>query len=235
MTIGCLFVHGFGGAPYELKPLYEEINQSTDWILKFPILPGHSEQESLEGRQFEEWIQKAEENLQELSNTCETINLIGYSMGGMIAAYLSTKYKVDKLILLSTSAHYIDTGQIAKDLWKMIKDGMQGDLTENDMFQRYIQRLGSAPMSASIQFQKLVNELRPCFQKVYVPSLIVQGGEDGLLPPKSAEFIYESIPAADKTLHFLPQSKHMVCYGPEQDDLINLCCEFLDMDKRIEL
>jgi carboxylesterase len=233
LTTGCLFIHGFGGAPYELEPLYHKIKESTEWKLKIPILPGHDENESLEEREYMEWVNKAEEDLKELKTECETVYLVGYSMGGVIAAYLATKYNVEKLILLSTSAHYLDPAQIAEDLWKMAKDGVRGDLRENDLFQRYTRRMGSAPMSASLEFRKLVDELRPFFQEVKSPALIIQGGEDGLLPPKSARFIYDSIQSTEKNLHFLPQSKHMVCHGPEQTDLLNLVCDFLEVDRTL--
>ncbi|ARI77962.1 alpha/beta hydrolase [Halobacillus mangrovi] len=233
MTIGCLFIHGFGGAPYELEPLYHKLKESTEWKLKVPILPGHDEGESLEEKEYREWVDKAEDDLKGLISECDKVYLIGYSMGGVIAAYLSTKYTVDKLILLSTSAHYLDPAQLAKDILKMAKEGLQGDLKENDLFQRYIRRMGAAPMSASLEFQKLVNDLRPFFHQVKVPALIIQGAEDGLLPPKSAQFIYDSIQSTEKTLHFLPQSKHMVCHGPEQSDLLHLVCEFLEVDQTL--
>ncbi|ARI78713.1 alpha/beta hydrolase [Halobacillus mangrovi] len=166
MTIGCLFIHGFGGAPYELDPLYEEIKKHTDWMLKIPVHPGHDEGESLKEREYTKWVNRTEEDLKELKESCDTIYLIGYSMGGVMAAYLSTRHKVDKLILLSTSAHYIDVSQIAEDIWNMVKDGLRGNLMENDLFQRYIRRMGSAPMSASIKFQNLADEFRPYFEKV---------------------------------------------------------------------
>ncbi|QST00593.1 alpha/beta fold hydrolase [Pontibacillus sp. ALD_SL1] len=234
MAVGCLFIHGFGGAPYELEPLYKEIEEHSNWELKIPILPGHNEDESLKEREYMDWVHKAENDLRKLKARCDTVYIIGYSMGGVIAAYLSTIYKVDKLVLLSTSAHYIDISQIAKDLWKMAKDGIRGDLLENDLFHRYIRRMGNAPASASLQFQKLVGEFRPYFKQVTTPTLILQGGEDGLLPPKSARYIYNSIQVTEKTLHFLPQSKHMVCHGPDQSDLIDMCFEFLDHSKRTE-
>nr|WP_220127325.1 alpha/beta fold hydrolase [Halobacillus locisalis] len=227
MTVGCLFIHGFGGAPYELEPLYSIIKERTDWELRLPILPGHDKNESLDGREYMEWVSKAEKELEDLTFSCDTIYVIGYSMGGVIASYLSTKYNVSKLVLLSTSAHYIDVTQLAEDTWKMAKDAARGDLLENDLFQRYIRRMGSTPISASLEFQKLVDDLRPYFEKVDAPTLVLQGGEDGLLPPKSAEYIYESIQSEDKTLHFLPRSKHMLCYGPDKDDLMNTCCDFL--------
>ncbi|TGB01963.1 alpha/beta hydrolase [Halobacillus salinus] len=229
MTTACLFIHGFGGSPYETEPLYTVLEECTDWELRAPILPGHDENESLENREYMEWVSKAEKELEDLLFNYNHVYVIGYSMGGVIAAYLATKYNVEKLVLLSTSAHYIDVSQLAEDIWKMAKDAADGDLFENDLFQRYARRMGTTPMSASIEFQKLVDDLRPYFSKVDVPTLVLQGGQDGLLPPKSAEYIYDSIQCEDKTLHFLPQSKHMLCHGPEQKDLIQACRNFLEI------
>ncbi|NQD52654.1 carboxylesterase, partial [Bacillus altitudinis] len=42
--IGCLCIHGFTGAPYEVEPLAEYLKQTTDWTVQSVTLPGHGEE-----------------------------------------------------------------------------------------------------------------------------------------------------------------------------------------------
>src|SRR5690625_5881355 len=98
---GCLIIHGYTGGPYEVKPLIEYLQTNTDWKLSVPILPGHGEELSLEGISYDKWLEAAEKEMIKLMEECEILYVIGFSMGGMIAAYLAAKYDVEKLVLLA--------------------------------------------------------------------------------------------------------------------------------------
>ncbi|TXK89896.1 alpha/beta fold hydrolase, partial [Parageobacillus sp. SY1] len=93
MMIGCLCIHGFTGSPDEVAPLAEYLQKRTDWVIKTPILPGHGKRLQLKGITYDQWFQAAERELQALMEICETVYVIGFSMGGVIAVYLAEKYK----------------------------------------------------------------------------------------------------------------------------------------------
>src|SRR5690625_6969791 len=81
---------------------------NTDWKLSVPILTGHGEEFSLEGISYDKWLEAAEKEMIKLMEECEILYVIGFSMGGMIAAYLAAKYDVEKLVLLAPARKYID-------------------------------------------------------------------------------------------------------------------------------
>ncbi|MFP3325017.1 carboxylesterase, partial [Planococcus sp. SIMBA_160] len=58
--IGCLCIHGFTGAPYEVEPLAQYLKQTTDWTVQSITLPGHGEELRLKGILYQEWIATAE-------------------------------------------------------------------------------------------------------------------------------------------------------------------------------
>ncbi len=129
----------------------------------------------LKGVCFQEWIACAEVELVRLLKTCDTVFLIGFSMGGMIAAYLAGKYPVSRLVLLSAAAQYISPGQLIQDLKNVIKDSLQGKLEDNLLYKRYKQKLTSTPVSSAFQFRKLVKMTKPALKNLRIPVLIVQG------------------------------------------------------------
>ncbi|WP_243292524.1 alpha/beta fold hydrolase [Bacillus sp. FJAT-47783] len=229
--IGCLCVHGFTGGPYEVEPLAEHLKRTTNWDIRVPTLPGHGETLSLTGVRFEAWIEHVEKELVDLLNHTDRVYMIGFSMGGLIAAYLSTKYSVSKLVLLSAAAYYMNPGQMFADIKKMIRDGVQGSLTENELFNRYKKKIKETPFSATVQFRKLVRFVKPALKQVQAPTLIVQGERDGIVPVKSAHYLYEVIPTTEKELCFLPMSKHHVCYGEDFPVLVNRVESFLQSKK----
>ncbi|KMY52797.1 carboxylesterase [Bacillus sp. FJAT-27231] len=231
--IGCLCIHGFTGAPYEVEPLAEYLHEKTTWKIVVPTLPGHGETLSLKGITYKQWIKCAEKEMEKLLVECETIYVIGFSMGGLIAAYLAEKYPVEKLILLSAAAKYINVGQLLKDIKQMWKDMRSGTLSENELFLRYKNKFLFTPLSAAWQFRKMAAYSKPLFAKIQVPTFIAQGLADGIVPPKSAEYIYRRLPSNQKELYYVPHAKHHICHTGEKEQLFEKVFTFLKGSSRV--
>ena len=225
--IGCLFIHGFTGAPYEIEPLARYIRDSTDWVVRTPTLPGHGETLYLKGTHYSEWIEYAEKELIDLLRTCDKVFIIGFSMGGLIAGYLATRYPIQKLVLLSAAAYYINPKQLVADIKIMLRDGLNKTLHKNELYLRYKKKIVDTPLSATIEFRKLVRKIRPELHRIKVPTLIVQGECDGIVPIKSANYLHQVISSTEKKLLLLPCAKHHVCYGEDQDKLFKEVDTFL--------
>ncbi|MCV9884265.1 alpha/beta hydrolase [Metabacillus halosaccharovorans] len=231
--IGCLFIHGFTGAPYEVEPLASYIKEKTGWVVKVPTLPGHGVTLSLKGHTYMEWITYAEQELLTLMDEVDEVYVIGFSMGGIIASYLAANYNIQKLVLLSAAAYYVNLKQIFLDSKEMIKDLMNGNIKDNELFNRYKMKIMHTPIKATFEFQKLVKKVKPYFQYLNIPVLIIQGECDGIVPVKSAYYLYNSIPSKQKKLHLLPCSKHHVCHGDDYEDLKNYVEEFLYKEDKV--
>lgn len=229
--IGCLLIHGFTGAPYEVEPLADFLKERTDWKFSVPTLPGHGVPGSLKGVQYHEWIDYAEAELTKLIDTCDEVYVIGFSMGGMIASYLAAKYPVEKLILLSAAAYYLNPKQLAVDIQEMVKDSLQGNLRANELFLRYKRKIIETPFAATLQFRRLVSFIKPLLHQVNVPTFIAQGESDGIVPPKSAEYLFQTISAKQKKLSYIKHSKHLICHCEERDSLFSQVFDFL-MEKK---
>ncbi|WP_270182851.1 alpha/beta hydrolase [Alkalihalobacillus sp. CinArs1] len=225
--VGCMLIHGFTGAPYEVEPLADYLREHTDWKISVPTLPGHGEYETLHGVSFQEWIDTAEEKLKELLETCDTVYLVGFSMGGVLAGYLATAYKVEKLVLLSAAYRYIHPVQMVKDIGRMVLDTSRGQISQNELYIRYKEKLKVTPFQASLQFRKLVQKLRPSFRDVKVPTLILQGKLDSMVPYKTAHTIYQTIGSKQKQFHVMDCSRHLICHGDDRDDVIQKVYQFL--------
>ncbi|MFZ7947030.1 MULTISPECIES: alpha/beta hydrolase [Bacillaceae] len=225
--IGCLLIHGFTGAPYEVEPLASFLEENTDWLFSVPTLPGHGEPGALKGVRYQEWIDCAEAELKKLNEACKVVYVIGFSMGGLIASFLAAKHPVDKLILLSAAAYYVNPRQLGADIKKIILDSFQGNLQENELFHRYKRKITETPLAATLQFRKLVSSVKPLLGQVKVPTLIAQGDCDGIVPPKSAEYLYQTIGAKQKKLTYIKDSKHHICHCEERSALFSQVLDFL--------
>jgi len=225
--IGCLCIHGFTGAPFEVAPLVQYLQAKTDWHFVVPTLPGHGESLALKGVRYLDWINHAEQAFLDLMKMCDTIYVIGFSMGGLIASYLAAHYHVDKLVLLSAAAFYVNPKQLAVDIVEMMKDSVKGKLTSNELFIRYKRKIKETPLTATLQFRTLVTQVRPLLGEITTPTFIAQGECDGIVPPKSARYLYQQIGAKQKKLIYYQNSKHLICHSVEREKLFNEVFHFL--------
>lgn len=231
--IGCLCIHGFTGGPYEVAPLAAYLRSHTDWQVEVISLPGHGETLHLKNANHEEWIQAAEEAMKKLDQLCDKIYLVGFSMGGMIASYLSAKYpKSSKLVLLSASGKYLNYKQLTKEWLELAMAGLKGEWKDNFLFQQYKRKLkpGVVPLKALLEFRKCVNFTTPYLHEVRCPVLIAQGLQDSMVPFKTAHYLEKEIPAKTEVV-FFEKSKHLICLGDDKDDLNESVFSFLMRDQ----
>ncbi len=87
--IGALLVHGFSGTPGELRPLAERLAEQG-YSVEAPLLAGHGgSQDELAAVTWRDWVASARQALGALRARCETVVLVGFSMGGAITLYLA--------------------------------------------------------------------------------------------------------------------------------------------------
>ncbi|WP_112179719.1 MULTISPECIES: carboxylesterase [Paraliobacillus] len=223
--IGCLCIHGFTGGAYEIEPLADHLRSQTDWYIEVPTLPGHGKELALEKVSYQDWIEKAEEALIELRQKVDSVYLVGFSMGGMIAAYLAAKYDVTKLVLLSPSRKYLNMKQLTIDISQFIRDKLIGELENNFLYQQYHHKKGAIPFRAYIEFVKCMKFTKPFLQSVTCPVLVAQGIQDGVVPYTTTQYLDKEIPSEIEVIYYF-DSKHLICLGEDKDILSKAVCKF---------
>lgn len=218
--IGCLIIHGFAGAPQEVSYIEAHIKKKN-WLVYSPELPGHDgTKEGLKSVTYKHWLYKAKIALEELMERCDKVYLIGFSMGGMIASFLAARYPVERLVLLSSAAYYLNPKQIVQDVKGWFLEGIRGEMDDDNLYKFYKEKVTRTPVTATIEFAKMIRKLRPHLNKIEAPTLIIQGESDGLVPQKSAEYIYDQIQSDEKKLYFFPDAKHYIWFGEHKNRLL---------------
>lgn len=228
--VGCLLIHGFTGSGFEVEPLVHHLTGRGIHAV-CPTLAGHgiNPEKPMQDVVWQDWVRSAEVAIQQLKDEYDTIYVIGFSMGGLIAGYLANRYQADKLVLLSASVFYLNPKQLAKDLAALTQSLLKNP-EQRQAFRHYTERIKAIPLKAVSEFRRLVRALKPELANITIPTLIIQGALDDLVDPKSATYIHDSVKSTDKHLHILPKSKHIVCHDCEQEKLIKLVGDFLEIN-----
>jgi esterase/lipase len=212
----CLLLHGFTGGPYELQPLAEHLCQSGTYCV-LPSLPWNGQVLPETGRvHWSDWVEAAEEEARKLTAGPRPFDVIGFSMGGLLAAYIATRYPVRRLVLLNAAVIYVSPGHFARELTEQLR---QGDRS-------HLEKIRGTPIQATWQFTRLVKYLKPELPKVKVPAFIAQSEKDHVIHPSSARYLFGKL-SGPKELHYYPNSNHLICLGPDASELFRHIERFL--------
>ncbi|MGB8955731.1 MAG: alpha/beta fold hydrolase [Tumebacillaceae bacterium] len=229
MGASCLLIHGFTGTPHELSPLTDLLEQRGHHVVT-PVLAGHGgSRQDMDRVSWIDWIHSAEIVFLEQVKQHGPLHLVGFSMGGLIAAYLTSKYpdKVVTLTTLSAPIYMINPKQIFKSIAEAIQKSMRAQGRSEDMT-RYLGKVRNTPFRSLAHLRRLVQTVRPIFDKLEVPLLVAQGNLDDLVEPSSAQYIFDHARSTDKQLHFFSQSGHMICHDCETEQVCQLVTKFIE-------
>ncbi|ARD48021.1 carboxylesterase [Sporosarcina sp. P33] len=230
MTTGVLIVHGFTGGPFEVAPLRLFLRENTNWKVVVPVLPGHELGRGMQKGSAKSWMMAAELELQRLRKEVDEVIVIGFSMGGLIAMYLSLRYPIKKLVLLSAAAKYISPRILLEDVGVMIKSSMRKNYPPDSFYHLYSYKLANTPVRAAVEFLRIVRMVRPYHRKVTTPVCIVQGKQDGIVPAVTADTLYEQIGSQEKHLIYSEHGKHHICYSDDRHVWFSEVLQFLTED-----
>jgi len=120
---GCLIIHGFGGNYDEISPLADHL-KSRGYKVACPALAGHTGRRcDLKKAGYTDWIKSAERGFLDLAHRCQTVYIIGFSMGGLIAFNLALQHKVAGIVTINTPIYYWDVRKILSNIVKGLTGG----------------------------------------------------------------------------------------------------------------
>lgn len=202
-----LILHGFMGGLFEVEPLVKRL-QANGWKTNLPLLPGNGTDRRFHNIRYFDWLTAAEEAAEQMMKHNQPFDLVGFSMGGLLAAYIANRYPVRRLVLLNAAVYYFSPGRFMKAIIKQLK---KGDFSR-------IKKMRSTPFSLTVEFIKLAHKLYCEFSTLQVPTLVIQGMQDEVIHPASARWIQKTVSSCQQVLYFA-RSGHTICLEEERDEV----------------
>lgn len=196
---GCLLLHGFTGCRHDLEPL-RELLVRLGYQVSAPVLKGHEADAPALGKaRRQDWMDCAQAALDELHGRCRQVFVVGFSMGGLLAANLCEHNEVDGLVFINTPVYYWGLGRVFRDLCANFKGS----------FGKYSGALLHTPFHALWEFQMLLSGTKPVFRTIRCRSLVLQSVNDDVVDPKSAEYIFARL-RGEKEMDKISRGDHVV-------------------------
>jgi len=219
---GILLLHGFTGAPAEMRLLGNYLHQ-RGLTVHAPLLPGHGTTAvDLNRRRWPEWAEAAAAALQRLQYHCQPVFMAGLSLGSLLTLYLAAQERQLAGIIAYSPAMGIPDWRsrflgIARYFVAMQPKGPEflADPAAAERLWCYDQY----PIAAAHEVQKFIRQVRRRLPYISCPTLIVHSRLDTAVAADSAAIVYQEIPAVDKEILTLHDSGHALTVDKEWEQV----------------
>jgi len=193
-------VHGFGVRRTHEYSVLKEYFEALGYTV---VIPEIFDQTQYDDINPDLWLNRVEEPLIKLISENKKILLIGFSMGGVIASYLASKFKVERLVLLAPAFEYVTI--------KAIIDTVEG-VARQIIKRPEVQSNDYPPLPDAFTntFKGIVAKCKDSIKHVDCPVLIFHGTSDETIPLRSSDYAYESIYHLNKRLFILKNVPHRI-------------------------
>jgi len=238
---GVVLVHGFLASPAELRELGEKLLQRGYPVIGVRLSGHGTSPYDLREKKWEDWMAPVRRGYEIMSLLSEKVVAVGFSTGGTLALRLASD-KPEKLAGVSVAS--------APLLFKN-KNLIFVPLVHGvNRFTRWVSSLEGVmpfrpnqsehpdlnykniPIRGLYELRKLVENVKKHLPNVICPVQIIQGSNDRVVDPVSADLIFEALGSTDKTIHLVDTKRHGVLnenIAGAQDTVISFINKIADI------
>ena len=145
-----LIIHGFNGKPDDIKYL-DEYLQGKGLYSRTVLLDGHgSTKKALKNSSHISWLGSVKSVICELAREYRYVNLIGFSMGGLISICFAPLLEVRRIVLINTPIYFWNIKIILSNI-------MNGICSRNhEKLAYYKQSVFTVSMKSSVDFLRIL-------------------------------------------------------------------------------
>ena len=240
----CLFLHGFGGAPFEMMPLVSAF-EARGFCVDAPTLPGHDATvEAWSRTRWSDWLAAACARYETLAAAHERVFVLGLSMGGCLSLALAERYPVAGVAVVAAPVYLYRFFPPEATDWRLPLTGLlrkfrpvwpRKPASEESRaiapWQGYDGVVAMEPLYSFLQGMKAVREN---LGRITAPLLAIHATSDRMVPFSNMREIVNRVSSTSRrgvTLDIHEQvTKHhiLTTHRETRDEVARLCVEFVE-------
>ncbi|MCB0119716.1 MAG: alpha/beta fold hydrolase [Anaerolineales bacterium] len=239
---GILLVHGFTGAPKEMRWMGDYLNEQGYTCLGIRLAGHGTTPEDMIRSRWTDWTASVEDGYNLLRGMTDRIFLVGLSMGGVLSLLMSTRLDVAGVVAMSTpyalpkdekdySPEYIELySRFVKFLPKSAE--VPGESWfDKEAFKSHIS-YPQNPIRSIAEMKRLILATREALPQVTKPVLLIHSKNDKYVLPENVERLYDGlVNAKDKTKAYVVEAGHVVTRDAARHQVFELARDFI---RRVE-
>jgi esterase/lipase len=218
---GVVLVHGLLASPAELKELGMKLAALGHPVLGVR-LEGHGTSPwDLRDRSWQDWLASVHRGFEIMSHLTQEVLLVGFATGASLALQLAAARPQGLVGIVSVSAplgfrpRSVAFASLIHGLnklseWVYMQDGVKPFLARDAEHPDIDYR--NMPVRCMVELRKVADGLERCLPQVICPVTIIQGTDDPIVDPASAQKIHDRIGSTTKSLHLVPSQRHGILH-----------------------
>lgn len=239
-------LHGLGANSLELAGLARQLHQSG-FTVHAPHIEGYTF--GRESQTWKDWLHEAQRHYWALKAECETVSVVGLSMGATLSLMLASAEQPTCIVLLSACLAYngwsipcysfllrlapyvpfLQKYRFAEAEPYGIKNEKMRARVKLALSQDHVAESGADALSYKqiSQGLRLVDDIWDHLKSIHAPALFLHAADDETVHPKSIEQALPLMSSKIKRLHLLGDCYHMITVDNERDTVNYETCMFL--------
>ena len=181
---GCLLIHGFTGAPAEMRWLGEDLQRRGYSVLGVRLTGHGTDPQDMVRARWGDWVASAEDGWHLLSGQVKRVFLVGLSMGGVLSLHLATRFPAAGVVAMSVPYQF--PNPLALRLQALLpilsKIYPMQSKTQEGWFDKQAAASHISypqnPVRSGYELIKLIANLRQRLPQVQAPTLVIHSQND---------------------------------------------------------
>jgi esterase/lipase len=233
-----LLCHGYKSSPKEVEYLALFLH-SKGYNVYGVRLAGHGTgPENIKDITWQDWYRSLQIGYAALANISNNIITIGFSTGGLLTLLNATQKKYHPKVIANVSINSalslvdIRARMVAGiNLWNEILTKIHCPIGKLE----YVDDTPENPdinysrnyLKGVLELENLMDVVKEKLHLVDIPTLVIQGSNDGVVNPKSGETIFNKIATTRKELYFPLRNNHVIITGQGKEEVFEKINDFL--------
>jgi len=224
-STGIYLIHGFSSTTYEFK-LLAKILADKGYHVVLNNLPGHGTNvDDCNKYEYNDWLDYSKIEFAKLCSSCDSVFIIGCSMGAVIALYLSSIFPVSGLIVGGTVLKFkltFNTYYLNTILCHLLKKRAK-KLTFPKEIRNTIDFYGyqEYPLIALNEFRKMNNLVLKKLKKIKSPIFIIHSKNDEVSIKDNVDIIQSKISSQNQEVLEVQYAHHNIFDTNKDTPIIN--------------
>jgi carboxylesterase len=209
--VGAVVCHGFTGNPMSVRPWGQHL-ADAGMTVAAPRLPGHGTRwQDMNLTRWEDWYGELDRTFERLRSRCDTVFVMGLSMGGTLTLRLLQEHGDDVAGGVLVNASLATERKDAKLLPVLApvlasRPGVGSDIAKPVTKESAYDRV---PLKAALSLSKLWKVTRADLHKITQPLLVFRSRNDHVVEPVSGRLLLEGVRSEQVEERVLERSYHV--------------------------
>lgn len=212
---GCLLVHGFTGAPEEMRWMGEYLAERGFSVLGVRLFGHATDPADMNRSRWEDWLASVEDGYHLLLGQCSQVVTMGLSLGGALALLAAAALPMAGVVVMDTPAWVPDRRvRRLRPLLPLLSAiipfiGQRSSANpqiEPDTHLHY----SVLPLRATGELHDVLKVMRARLHSVQAPALLMYAAGNHAIGRRHAQLVLEGLGTTDKSLEWIERSGHVI-------------------------